>query len=113
MLRIKKIKDPCQFLLDSGLLFAINNQLLHPFGMAIAIKINDDDTKEFGGIWDYRSDPEGLLYDDETLKSGIEKLEKFMEEFGTDKLQQRMDSLGFIVQEPEKEKPKLKIRKKK
>jgi len=89
---------------------------MHPLGMAMEIKINDDNSKEFGGIWDYRDDPEGLLYDEETLASGMKKLSKFMEEFGAAKLQQRMDALGFITQEPEEkepEKPKPKIKKKK
>lgn len=107
------MKDPCQFLLDSGLLFALNHQLFHPLGMAMEIKINDDNSKEFGGIWDYREDEEGLLYDEETLLSGMEKLSKFMEEFGAAKLQQRQEKLGFIYQEPEPEKPKPKIRRKK
>jgi len=105
MAKIKKIKDPCQFLIDSGLLFTINQQLLHPLGMAMEIKFNDDGTKEFGGIWDYRDDPQGLLFDEETLKHGLDKLATFMEEFGTAKLEERQKTLGFLVQEPEVKKP--------
>ena len=97
--KIKKIKNPCQFLLDSGLLYSINLTLLHPLGMAMEIKFNDDGTKEFGGIWDYRDDPEGLLFEDDTMEEGMEKFSKFMDEFGNQKLQERQDKLGFIIQD--------------
>ena len=110
-IKIKKLENPCQFLLDSGLLYAINLQLLHPLGMAMEIKFNDDGTKEFGGIWDYRNDPEGLLFEDKTMIAGMEKFCKFMDEFGNKKLQERFDALGFVVQETPKPKKKVKVKK--
>jgi len=94
----KKLKDPCQFLLDSGLLFILNHQILHPFGLAMEIKFNDDGTKTLGGIWDYRKEKEGLLFDDETMEIGMAKYIKFLEEFGYKKLEERNEVLGFVHQ---------------
>lgn len=114
---IKKI-DP-KFLADSGLLFKINRDILHPFGLALEIYqgyqsaelkmiVKEDDGTEredkvsfeapLGQVWDYRDDPEGMLYDLKTLCHGEEKLKKFMEEFGNQKIVQRKHEIGFVRQ---------------
>ena len=149
MSEIKKIG--ADFLLDSGLLFKINRDVLHPFGMALEVICWDSDDHEYnqyltrirnawsdikakidsdsprlshyeerqykdilvmleelleikkqqvrlGGIWDYRDDPEGMVYEEKTFEGGKVKLDKFMEEFGNDKLKSRMELLGYIIQ---------------
>lgn len=110
MAKIKKLDNPVKYLYDSGLLFAINHQLLHPLGLAFDIIVDEKTGEvELGGVWDYRDHPEGILFKDETLIHGMEKLSKFMEEFGNNKLQERYNELGFIQQPlPEPEKPKKK-----
>lgn len=103
--KINRLKDPAKFLFDNGLLFAINHQILHPLGLAMEIIKDDNGNIVFGGVWDYREDPEAMLFEDETLIHGTEKLNKFMDDFGNQKLQERMDTLGFIhqpIQSPKK-----------
>jgi len=141
-------KTDAKFLVYSGLLFKINQYILHPFGLALEVIVwdnveekkkelkaiedakifmkdvrhlvrNSPDANEcdvitqmldelleiknhdvrFGGVWDYRDDPEGMLYEQKTFESGLNKYKKFMDEFGNDKLEQRKEKLGYIIQE--------------
>jgi hypothetical protein len=59
MEELKRIENPAEFLMTTGLLFEINRRVLHPLGLALEISL-DDETGEsrIGGIWDYREDPE-------------------------------------------------------
>lgn len=111
---VKRINP--KILRDSGLLFEINRKILHPFGLALEIITGSDNgikliwqengkQKEFnigeealGGIWDYRNDPEGIIYGENELKIGKQKYENFMKEFGYKKLQERKNKLGYIIQ---------------
>lgn len=95
---IKYLQNPEKFLIESGLLFEINRRVLHPLGLALQINIDDAGNYFFGGIRDYRDDPEGVMYDETTFQAGLEKLNKFMEKFGDSKLKERYERFGFIVQ---------------
>lgn len=63
MSEIKYI-TPREFL-EGGYLQEVNRQFLHPLGLALSISIDEDDPTdegEFGGVWDYRDDPEGMMF---------------------------------------------------
>jgi hypothetical protein len=48
---------------EKGYLFELNRRFLHPLGMALEVIISDETGKEsLGGIWDYRDDPEGIIF---------------------------------------------------
>ncbi len=90
---------------DKGYLQEINRQFLHPLGLALEISHEvDDETGEegpwiLGGIWDYRSDPEGMLFGDDYL--GTEEAQKkaaFVDLERTTKALERHKRLGFDVQ---------------
>ena len=54
---------------QQGFLQELNRQFLHPLGIALSIYINpDSDEVEFGEIWDYRDDPEGLMFGEGVLE---------------------------------------------
>ena len=91
-----------KFLLDKGLLFEINRYVLHPLGLALAVK-TDDEAFKFDGIWDRRDLEEGLRFDDEALKEGHEKHTKYMEKEGFVRLAKRYEQLGYIYQEQPRE----------
>lgn len=95
---IKYLEDPAKFLLDSGLLFRINRDILHPFGLALEVRMNLEGKWELGGIWDYRDSPAGMLFDDTALIEGEEKYQKFLRQFGQKKLSQREEMFGYIQQ---------------
>lgn len=101
-------KAAAEFLLDNGLLFEINRKILHPLGLALEVRREtDDETGElkevtgFGGLWDYRDDPEGVLFGDEAFAEGFRKYEKYMLEQGGQNTRSRLETLGFLEQETE------------
>lgn len=57
---IKKM-SPREFR-ELGYLQELNRRFLHPLGLAIEIAIDKDGVERFGGVWDYRDDPEGLIF---------------------------------------------------
>lgn len=83
--------------IDSGLLFAVNHKVLHPLGLALEVVIDGDDYR-FGGVWDYRDDPEGMLYHEDLLQNGAAKLKQYMDERGVKDIADRVAALGYVVQ---------------
>ena len=82
---------------EMGLLAELNRTFLHPLGLALEVIIDDETGKEkLGGIWDYRDDPEGILYDTKYLPT--EKC-KNAQKFIAEKHKQRQEVLGYIYQD--------------
>lgn len=82
-----------------GLLQEINRQFLHPMGLALSVKIEEDGSMEFAEIWDYRNDPEGLIFDesvtaDPEFKRKINTVKELIES----KKKHREENLGFYIQ---------------
>lgn len=99
---MEKVKNYARFLVDSGLLFEINRQILHPLGLALSVDVDPDNSKwlAIDGIYKVSSDDkEGFIFDEETFKLGARKLELFMLKEGSKKIEDRKESLGYVVQE--------------
>lgn len=47
---------------EIGFLQEVNRCFLHPLGLALEVFQNEDGTESLGGIWDYRDDPEGMIF---------------------------------------------------
>lgn len=64
-----------------GFLQEANRLFFHPRGLALSVNI-DDETGEMtlDGIWDYRDDPEGLVFADTTDPSFSEKARRVAQE---------------------------------
>jgi hypothetical protein len=45
-----------------GFLQEVNRRVLHPAGLALEVIHEADGTVHLGGVWDYRDDPEGIIY---------------------------------------------------
>jgi hypothetical protein len=45
-----------------GFVQEINRRILHPCGLALEVNVAEDGTETLGGVWDYRDDPEGMIY---------------------------------------------------
>ena len=54
---------------ELGYLQEVNRLFLHPLGLALEIVQEEDGTERLGGVWDYRKDPEGMAFAEETMKS--------------------------------------------
>ena len=86
---------------DLGYLLDLNRRFLHPQGMALEVIIDEEtgDTS-FGGVWDYRNDPEGIAFhqDDWILgKIDIERAAQIAEEEKV-KRRKREEWLGYVIQ---------------
>src|SRR5271170_3845865 len=50
---------------ERGYLQEVNRKFLHLLGLALEITIDEDDPDDegyFSGVWDYREDPEGIIF---------------------------------------------------
>lgn len=65
---------------EAGYLQELNRGFLHPLGLALEIKINDDGTESLNGIWDCRDDPEGINYVNIDLSEKAEQIAAIREE---------------------------------
>jgi hypothetical protein len=83
---------------EFGFLHEINRLFLHPLGMALEVEIWDDGTEKLGGIWDYRDDPEGIIFK-EIDNDGWEKIAR-VKAFAAKKHAERKERLGYIIQLP-------------
>ena len=98
---IKRVPNPGVFLLETGLLYEINRTILHPLGLALEVEI-DKDGSRVGGLWDFRDDPEGIIYGKKMLEAGEAKYMKYMKSVGVAKMKSREAALGFVVQKAKK-----------
>ena len=81
-----------------GYLAELNRCFLHPLGLALEVILNDDDTEQFGDVWDYRDDPEGMNYAPGVLDEGDKENEERINRERSAKSIMRMSKLGYIVQ---------------
>ena len=95
-MRIKKI-DIKKFR-ERGYLQELNRQFLHPLGLALEVNINENGDETLGGVWDYRDDPEGIIFALSELNAlfvrKAETVQKEMEE----KMKTRFGKLQYFVQ---------------
>lgn len=98
MQKMMSPEEAAKFITDSGLLFEINRAVLHPLGLALVVVQEDDGTIRFGGIWDNREDLEGIVFSDDLLREGANKLQEYMDSTGNKALDARRAVLGQITQ---------------
>jgi len=87
---------------EKGYLQELNRRFLHPLGLALEVKIEDDGTEVLGGVWDYREDLEGIYYDlensDETRINNFKRKKNFIDSELQIIGDNRMKKLGFIIE---------------
>lgn len=86
---------------ELGFLQEVNRCFLHPLGLALEI-VRDTDTGEesFGAVWDYRDDPEGMIFGDELDAEKAASIHKLQVE----KAIARHKKFGWTLQPLEDEK---------
>jgi hypothetical protein len=82
----------------SGYLREVNRQFFYPLGLALEVVVNDDGTETLGGIWDYRSDPEGMFFADGVLDDIAEEQFKKIDADREEKAKVRISKYGCDVQ---------------
>ena len=80
---------------ELGLLQEMNRLFLHPMGLALETIIEEDGSEHFGGVGDYRDDPEGMAFSEGTIST--EKAQNVSTMFEK-KAPIRKEILGWHVQ---------------
>lgn len=83
---------------DEGFLQELNRQFLHPLGLALEVLIDDDNKVTFGEVWDYRDDPEGLMYSQGDIDSEFVRKANNVKSLAESKARHRQSKLGWVVQ---------------
>jgi hypothetical protein len=84
---------------EKGYLFEANRKFFHPLGLALEINIDEDGNESLGGVWDYRDDPEGMLYNDSIMSSEAAKTKfDFVATQFEEKAKYRLEKYGFAIQ---------------
>lgn len=81
---------------DKGYLQELNRRFLHPLGLALCMTVLEDKVTGIHGIWDYRNDPEGIIFAPEDID--WDQAAWFDQEKHK-RLKSRFESIGFIIQE--------------
>ncbi len=81
------------YLIDSGLLFKVNQTVFHLFGIALSVKVDKEGTKSWSFI-DAREEPEDLTFDERVFETGELKYQNFRRDFGGNQINRRQQHLG-------------------
>jgi len=88
-----------------GFLQEVNRCFLHPLGLALVVRIKNDNTEELAGIQDYRENSEGLMfnYKDRTNKEIIEvhkKMELVKKLWDSKQIARKHLFDGHVIEQP-------------
>lgn len=53
--------------MDEGFLQEANRLFFHPLGLALSVVTEEDGSTRLGEIWDCRSDPEGIVFENNLI----------------------------------------------
>ena len=80
---------------EFGFLQEVNRLFFHPLGLALEIIVEDDGTEHLGGVWDYRDDPEGIIFGEDIIDP--EKARN-VRQLSEEKAVPREALLGYVIQ---------------
>lgn len=81
---------------DEGYLQELNRKFLHPLGLALeAVVDREFKAVSFGGVWDFRNDPEGIAYGGEGPNLEKAKRIRHLQE---ERKPERIARLGYWIQ---------------
>ena len=85
---------------EKGFLQEVNRLFFHPLGLALEVSIDDFGNYSLGGVWDYREDPDGIIYGDVDEELNLKRIKKrdFIRDYSQIKFRERKNKLGYVVQ---------------
>jgi len=81
-----------------GFLQEANRQFFHPLGLALEVDVDDEGNERLSGVWDYRDDPEGIIFAAGSLDR--DKVEHVARE-RLRHAEPRRVLIGAVIQEPD------------
>lgn len=94
---MKRIENPVRFLMDNGILFEVNRQVLHPLGLQLDIEVDEEGRVTSLELLDNRDSPEPIFFNADQFEEGRAKYEKYMQDQGKRNVQKRRQ-LGMVIQ---------------
>lgn len=84
---------------ELGFLQELNRGFLHPHGLALSVIVHDGGREEFGPIWDYRDDPDGMRFsiseqEEPEFREKAERIARLREE----RRAAREETCGYWIQ---------------
>lgn len=92
-----KIEDPVEFLRDAGILFEINRQVLHPLGLELEFRLDEDGGIAEMELQDNRDRPDAISFSAEEFNEGRSRYEDYLRAHGRRNIRKRRD-LGMVIQ---------------
>jgi len=95
----KIIKDAALFLQGTGLLFEINRSVLHKYGYALSVVVDEEGkVTGFGPVYE-TEDEAGFVFEDHVIGIGEAQVESFEKGIKyEEKKMNRIDKYGFEIQ---------------
>jgi len=87
---------------EEGYLQEANRRFFHPLGLALEVTRDRDGNYLLTGIWDYRDDPEGIIYS--IAKADRHRQETFLKKYNNvqeemeKKKKTRLRKFGFFIE---------------
>jgi hypothetical protein len=87
---------------EEGYLQEANRRFFHPLGLALETYKDRDGKESIAGIWDYRDDPEGIIFN--IAKANKQRQQKFLkcyqnvQEEMEQKKKTRLQRFGFFIE---------------
>lgn len=83
---------------EGGFLMEVNRQVLHPLGLALEVNEDDDGEARLSGVWDYRDDPEGMVFGEPPPLCTMEERARPVVEQLAALAPVRLERFGWVVQ---------------
>ncbi|MEQ9569905.1 MAG: hypothetical protein RLN75_06915 [Longimicrobiales bacterium] len=94
---LPKIENPVQFLVNNGVLFEMNRQVLHPLGLELHFRLDDDGRITAIDLLDNRDSPLPISFSPDAFHDGRGKYETYLNEHGRRNMQKRRQ-VGMVIQ---------------
>lgn len=94
---LPKIEDPVQFLVDNGILFEMNRQVLHPLGLELQLGSSEEGRASAVELHDNRESVHPISFSPEAFEAGRRRYEAYLNEKGRRNMQKRR-TMGMVIQ---------------
>lgn len=94
---LPKIENPVEFLVNHGILFEMNRQVLHPLGLELHFRLDDDGRITAIDLFDNRESPHPISFKPEAFDAGRRRYEAYLHEHGRRNMQKRRQ-VGMVIQ---------------
>ena len=94
---LPKIENPVEFLIDHGILFEMNRQVLHPLGLELHFRLDDDGRITAIDLLDNRGGEQPISFSQEDFAAGRARYEAYLADHGRRNMQKRRQ-VGMVIQ---------------